>query len=262
MDSCGAARGAQRAPAGRRARPTRQRVEPVRQRVARRSPSRTSTARQPAAWAACRSAGRVADHQQLRRAPRPGAAQAASSMPGEGLRSAGVSAPCTCVEEGQQAGGASSTARASGVGLLVTTTIGSTRCRPRQQRRGCRGRRCPQTSGAASVATSNQRRSARRAARRRRRARPCCAQRAHDQRIGPVADPAAHGVELEALQPGLLQRRVQRVLDVRRAVDQRAVEVEGDGRGSRRRLVGHARSRARRCWPASASSRMPAMASA
>ena len=75
-------------------------------------------------------------------------------------------------------------------------------------------------------------------------------------RVGPVED----AFQRSALR-GLLQRGVQRMLDVGRAVDQRAVEIEGNGPDEAQRFL-HAVSSARLRWPASASSRMAAIAPA
>jgi hypothetical protein len=51
---------------------------------------------------------------------------------------------------------------------------------------------------------------------------------AGDQRVGTVADPASHRVQRELRQTQLDQRCVQRVRHAAGAVDQRAVEIEGD----------------------------------
>ncbi len=70
---------------------------------------------------------------------------------------------------------------------------------------------------------------------------------ARDQRVRPVADPAPHRVQREARQTHLEQCCVQRVRNAAGAVDQRAVEIEGD------------RVEALHRWPASAPSRSAAI---
>ena len=78
--------------------------------------------RQPAALAAWMSAG---PSPTIRSdfGVRPRRAAACWIKSGAGLRCAGVSAPCT-PENQPSSPAASSTTRASGVGLLVTTAIG------------------------------------------------------------------------------------------------------------------------------------------
>ena len=51
-------------------------------------------------------------------------------------------------------------------------------------------------------------------------------ERAADQRVGAVADPAAHGNRLDGRQAGGAQRDIERMRDALGAVDQGTVEVE------------------------------------